>query len=64
MQSAPLYGVIGTPYQYSTGGLQVLPATDQPLPYGHPGLRCYLASQMVRRLRAHTVIALGDLPDP
>ncbi|MEV6055218.1 hypothetical protein [Streptomyces sp. NPDC052107] len=64
VQSAPLYGVIGTPYQYGNGGLQALPATDQPLPYGHPGLRWYLASQMVRRLRAYTVITLGDLPDP
>lgn len=63
-RSAPLYGVIGTPYQYSNGGLQALPATDQPLSYGHPGLRWYLASQMVRRLRAYTVITLDDLPDP
>ncbi|MGW9024863.1 hypothetical protein ACWGQ5_11620 [Streptomyces sp. NPDC055722] len=63
VQSAPLYGVIGTPYQYGDGGLQALPATDEALPYGHPGLRWFLASQMVRRLRAYTVIALDDLPD-
>ncbi|MEU1601041.1 hypothetical protein ABZ468_52200 [Streptomyces sp. NPDC005708] len=62
--SVPLYGVIGTPYQYGDGGLQALPATDQALPYGHPGLGWFLASQMVRRLRAYTVITLGDLPNP
>ncbi|MGW2933549.1 hypothetical protein ACWDA7_17170 [Streptomyces sp. NPDC001156] len=64
VQSAPLYGVIGTPYQYGDGGLQALPASDAALPYGHPGLRWFLASQMVRRLRAYTVITLGDLPFP
>ncbi|WP_252126603.1 hypothetical protein [Streptomyces sp. MBT84] len=63
-QSAPLYGVIGTPYQYSDDGLQAISATDEALPYGHPDLRWFLASQMVRRLRAYTVITLDDLPDP
>ncbi|MEE1672206.1 hypothetical protein RCR19_43160 (plasmid) [Streptomyces sp. WAC07094] len=62
-QSAPLYGVIGTPYQYSDDGLQAISATDEALPYGHPDLRWFLASQMVRRLRAYTVITLDDLPD-
>ncbi|MGX1541140.1 hypothetical protein [Streptomyces adustus] len=63
-QSAPLYGVIGTPYHYTDGGLRALPATDgrEALPYGHPGLRWYLASQLVRRLRAYTVINFDDLP--
>ncbi|MET8631633.1 hypothetical protein [Streptomyces sp. NPDC004680] len=54
-QNAPLYGVIGTPYQYSNGGLQALSAADEALPYGHPDLSWFLASQMVRRLRAYTV---------
>ncbi|MEV6995613.1 hypothetical protein AB0N87_41895 [Streptomyces sp. NPDC093228] len=63
-QSAPLYGVIDTPYQYSDGRLQALCATDEALPYGHPDLSWFLASQMVRRLRAYTVIALDDLPLP
>ncbi|MFJ9760063.1 hypothetical protein [Streptomyces sp. NPDC101149] len=63
-QSAPLYGVIGTPYQYSNGGLQALSAANEALPYGHPALRWFLASQMVRRLRAYTIITLDDLPDP
>lgn len=61
-QSAPLYGVIGTPYHYSAGGLQALSATDEALPYGNQALRWFLASQMVRRLRAYTVITLDDLP--
>ncbi|MET9387904.1 hypothetical protein ABZY09_44680 [Streptomyces sp. NPDC002928] len=62
-QSAPLYGVIGTLYQYTDGGLQALPATDQDaLPHGHPGLRWYLTSQRIRRLRAYTIINLNDLP--
>ncbi|MFF3871958.1 hypothetical protein [Streptomyces sp. NPDC001978] len=64
VQSAPLYGVIGTLYQYGDAGLQALPATDEALPYGHPDLRWFLASQMVRRLRAYTVITLDDLPGP
>lgn len=32
------------------------------LPYGHPRLRGFLASQMVRRLHAYTVIPLSGLP--
>ncbi|MGX4695142.1 hypothetical protein [Streptomyces sp. JNUCC 63] len=63
VQSAPLYGVIGTPYHWGDGGLRALPAPDDALPYGHPGLRWYLASQMVRRLRAYTTIDLNDLPE-
>ncbi|MGW1728610.1 hypothetical protein ACWCQK_37735 [Streptomyces sp. NPDC002306] len=63
VQSAPLYGVIGTPYQYTDNGLEALPATGQDaLPYGHPGLRWYVASQLIRRLCAYTVIDLDDLP--
>lgn len=64
VQSAPLYGVLGTPYHYTDGGLQALAAPDDALPYGHPHLRWFLASQMVRRLRAYTVITLNDLPHP
>lgn len=60
-QSAPLYGVLGTSYQYTGSGLQALPAAGRDaLPYGHPGLRWYLASQLIRRLRAYTVIDLDD----
>jgi hypothetical protein len=54
--------VIGTPYQYSSGGLQVLPATDDALSYHHRGLGWFLASQMVCRLRAYTIVSLNDHP--
>ncbi|MGW8889101.1 hypothetical protein [Streptomyces sp. NPDC055749] len=60
-QSAPLYGVIGTPHAYSDHGLQVLAADDVPVPYGDPSLRWLLASQLVRTLRAFTVMDLEDL---
>ncbi|MDQ0601987.1 hypothetical protein QF037_006332 [Streptomyces canus] len=61
VQSAPLYGVIGTPYQWSSDGVQTLAGDDIPLPYGSPNLRWFLASQLVRTLRAFTVIDLDDL---
>ncbi|WP_432104184.1 hypothetical protein [Streptomyces sp. bgisy091] len=60
-QSAPLYGVIGTPHAYSGNGIQVLAADDVPMPYGDPSLRWFLASQLVRTLRAFTVMDLEDL---
>ncbi|MFC8640047.1 hypothetical protein ACFUC2_04725 [[Kitasatospora] papulosa] len=62
-QSAPLYGVIGTPHMYSGSGIQVLAGDDVPVPYGDPFLRWFLASQLVRTLRAFTVVDLDDLPD-
>lgn len=61
-QSALLYGVIGTPHTYSEHGIQVLAGDDVPVPYGHPSLRWFLASQLVRTLRAFTVLDLDDLP--
>ncbi|MFF8946714.1 hypothetical protein ACF1A5_31550 [Streptomyces sp. NPDC014864] len=63
-QSAPLYGVLGTPYQWSSDGLRALPAPDDALPYRHPGLRWTLASQMIRSLRAYTIHTFDDLPSP
>ncbi|MGW5129516.1 hypothetical protein ACWEQ7_36860 [Streptomyces sp. NPDC004069] len=61
-QSALLYGVIGAPYQWGDSGLHALPASDDALPCGHPGLLWFLASRMVRRLRAYTIIGIDDLP--
>jgi hypothetical protein len=58
---APLHGVIGTPYQWSASGLQALPGDDQPLPYTSPLLPWFLASQLVREIREHTVVDLRDL---
>lgn len=64
VQSAPLYGVIGTPHEYASNGVHVLARDDIPVPYGDPTLRWFLASQLVRTLRAFTVVDLDDLgPD-
>ncbi|WP_371790411.1 hypothetical protein OG285_06020 [Streptomyces sp. NBC_01471] len=63
-QSAPLYGVIGTPYAYTHSGLEALESDDTPVPYGAPALRWFLASQLVRTLRAFTVVDLDDLVLP
>ncbi|MET9293066.1 hypothetical protein [Streptomyces sp. NPDC003077] len=57
----PLYGVIGTPYQYGSHGLTALAFDDRPIPYGSPLLRWLLASQLVRELRAYQVVRLDDL---
>ncbi|WP_258177144.1 hypothetical protein [Streptomyces solincola] len=57
----PLYGVIGTPYQYTADGIQPLSSTDVPLPYSHPQIGWFLASQLVRELREYTVVNLDDL---
>ncbi|MWA07685.1 hypothetical protein [Streptomyces sp. BA2] len=59
-QSAPLYGVIGTPHMYSPSGIRVLAGDNVPVPYGHPDLRWFLASQLVRTLRAFRVVYLND----
>lgn len=61
VQSAPLYGVIGTPHAYTQNGLQVLAGNDTPVPYGDPALKWFLASQLVRALRTFKVIDLDDL---
>lgn len=60
-RSAPLYGVIGTPHVYSDDGIRVLAGDDGPVPYGDPVLRWFLASQLVRSLKAYTVVDLDDL---
>ncbi|MCC5033294.1 hypothetical protein DMH02_008695 [Streptomyces sp. WAC 00631] len=51
VRAAPLFGVIGTPYQWTSAGMRALPADDVPVPYGHPNLGWFLASQLVRELR-------------
>ncbi|MER6236689.1 hypothetical protein ABT185_11555 [Streptomyces clavifer] len=57
----PLYGVIGTPYQYTADGIQPLAASDAPLPYNHPQIGWFLASQLVRQLGEYEVVSLDDL---
>lgn len=60
-RKCPLFGVIGTPYEYGPDGLEALPGNDRPLPYGDPRLRWFLASQLVRELRDYAVVDLNDL---
>ncbi|MFE7354890.1 hypothetical protein ACFU8Q_17225 [Streptomyces sp. NPDC057543] len=61
VRSAPLYGVIGTPYQWTAQGVKELPGTDTPMPYRTSELRWFLASQLVRCLQDFTVVDLDDL---
>ncbi|MER5915485.1 hypothetical protein ABT124_34885 [Streptomyces sp. NPDC001982] len=60
-RSAPLYGVLGTLYGYGGNGVQVVAQPDAPLPYGHPNLATFLASQLVRRLSSFSVVDMGEL---
>ncbi|MDJ0380825.1 hypothetical protein [Streptomyces sp. G-G2] len=57
----PLYGVIGHAYQWSANGLQALSDMDSPIPYRHPQIGMFLASQLVRELREYKVVNLDDL---
>ncbi|WP_167382939.1 hypothetical protein [Streptomyces mangrovisoli] len=46
-----MYGVIGVIYGYDPEhGVHVIAEPATPLPYGHPNLPTYLASQLVRSL--------------
>ncbi len=56
----PLYGVIGTPYQYTADGIQPLAASDAPLPYDHPQIDWFLASQLAHELRDYEVVSLDE----
>ncbi|MFE7400660.1 hypothetical protein [Streptomyces sp. NPDC057557] len=61
VSSAPLYGVIGTPYEWTRDGIKALPGSDTPIPYRTSELRWFLASQLVRCLQDFTVVDLNDL---
>ncbi|MEE1805045.1 hypothetical protein [Streptomyces sp. BE133] len=61
VHSAPFYGVIGTPYQWTAQGIKALPGNDMPIPYRASELRWFLASQLVRCLQDFTVVNLDDL---
>ncbi|MEZ7006406.1 hypothetical protein [Streptomyces sp. AD55] len=56
--SAPLYGVQGTLYRPEAGRVRPVDRPSAPVPYGHPVLSTFLASQVVRRLRAFRVVGL------
>ncbi|MGC5004832.1 hypothetical protein [Streptomyces sp. DT203] len=58
---APLYGVIGTPYEWTPRGIKALAGDDVPVPYRDPALKWFLASQLVRTLRDFSVVDLDDL---
>ncbi|MEU3795935.1 hypothetical protein AB0F07_40200 [Streptomyces fructofermentans] len=60
-RSAPLYGVLGTLYGRICGRVEVVALPEMPLPYGHPNIATFLASQMVRRLSSFTVVDLDEL---
>ncbi|MFI6495649.1 hypothetical protein [Streptomyces sp. NPDC050564] len=59
--SAPLYGVGGVLYGRNSSGVHVVARPDHALPYGHPNLETFLASQMVRRLSSFRVVSLEEL---
>lgn len=58
-----VWGVIGSRYRLTANGLQPLPAEDDDalVPYEHPQLGWFLASQLVRELRDYEVVNLDDL---
>lgn len=63
VRRAPIYGVIGTPYQWGASGWRVLDGDDTPVPYGSRDLQVLLASQLVRQLRDYSVVDLAELTD-
>ncbi|MFF9763296.1 MULTISPECIES: hypothetical protein [Streptomyces] len=58
-----IWGVIGSRYRLTATGLEPLPVEegDVPVPYGHPQLGWFLASQLVRELRDYEVVNVDDL---
>ncbi|MET7746503.1 hypothetical protein [Streptomyces sp. NPDC005385] len=61
-RSAPLYGVSGVLYgRLLRGGLQAVARPDGAVPYGHPDLTTFLASQMVRKLTSFRVLDVEEL---
>lgn len=61
MSAARLHGVVGTAYQYGPDGIRAAAYSPDSLSYGHPGLRWYLASQLVRRLSEFRVVSVAEL---
>ncbi|MEW1995942.1 hypothetical protein ACFWFH_04525 [Streptomyces coelicoflavus] len=51
----------GTLYGRDEGGVKVIAQPDAPLPYGHPNIGTFLASQLVRRLKPFRVVGLDEL---
>ncbi|MFD9540836.1 hypothetical protein [Streptomyces sp. NPDC060022] len=59
--SAPMYGVLCTLYGLVDGKVQVVAQPKEPLPYRHPNLPTFLASQLVRRLARFRVLTVSQL---
>ncbi|WP_037841960.1 hypothetical protein [Streptomyces sp. NRRL WC-3549] len=59
--SAPLYGVLGSLYGLVDGRVDVVAQPKEPLPYGHPELPTFLASQLIRRLARFRVLSVSEL---
>ncbi|MEU1217146.1 hypothetical protein ABZ424_33105 [Streptomyces sp. NPDC005790] len=59
--SAPVYGVLGTIYGPVDGRVEVVAQPREPLPYGHPNLPTFLASQLVRRMARFRVLTVSQL---
>jgi len=57
-----IHGVVGCLYEPTPYGVRSSPNDLSSLPYGHPYLRWYLASQMVRRLESYEVVEWQNLP--
>ncbi|MEU6260200.1 hypothetical protein [Streptomyces sp. NPDC047043] len=56
----PLYGVHGTLYGLGTDGVKVIDQPEAPLPFRHPNLPTFLASQLVRKLTSFRVVDLDE----
>ncbi|WP_234330398.1 hypothetical protein [Streptomyces acidiscabies] len=61
-QAPRIHGVVGALYEHTGRGVRPAPADVGSLSYGHPALRWYLASQMVRRLESFRVVEWRNLP--
>ncbi|MFJ8863895.1 hypothetical protein ACIRD8_36535 [Streptomyces sp. NPDC102451] len=59
--SAPVYGVLGTMYGLVDGRVEIVAQPREPLPYGHPDLPTFLASQLVRRMARFRVLTVSEL---
>jgi hypothetical protein len=53
--------VHGTLYGRDESGVKVIAQPDAPLPYGHPNIGTFLASQLVRRLQSFRFVSLHEL---
>ncbi|WP_244298995.1 hypothetical protein [Streptomyces viridochromogenes] len=61
-RSAPMYGVHGTLYGLNARSeVHVVASPDYPLPFGHPNIPTFLASQLIRRLSSFRIVDIEEL---